>query len=369
MAIQFFCGRPGSGKSYGVIENVLLPALKLARPIYTNIPLNMDAIAVDFPDSFAEIVCFNNEDVTGEFLMSMTGGAVIILDECWRWFPAGQRVNDVDQNFKEFFAEHRHKVGVGGLTQEIVLVSQSPSQIAKFVRDLIDSTVLTIKNNGAGSDKTFSVKIFSACIQSIDRTGEANQTGIGRYKPEIFKYYKSHTKSDTGLAGVEIRADKRGSVWSHWYIRYIAPMVLVVAVWGCWFFYDLYNSKFAPAAVPDVAPVFLPVLPVAVVSSAAAAVPVYVPAPVPVLVQSKRYRVAGSASFDGRFVVYIHDSTTPHLLVYDATVCRSSVDRFITCHIDNEIVSINTGVRDAKKPSNEFNSIVPAAPAILASVQ
>ncbi|CAK0748138.1 hypothetical protein CCP3SC1AL1_1590006 [Gammaproteobacteria bacterium] len=43
------------------------------------------------------------------------------------------------------FAEHRHKVGLDGLTQEIVLVSQAQSQIAKYLRDLIDSTVLSIK--------------------------------------------------------------------------------------------------------------------------------------------------------------------------------------------------------------------------------
>ena len=368
MAIQFFCGRPGSGKSYGVIENVLLPALKLNRPIYTNIPLNLDAIEADFPDSFAEISGFANEEVTGEFLMSIPGGAVVILDECWRWFPAGQRVNDVDKDFKEFFAEHRHKVGLSGLTQEIVLVSQSPSQIAKFLRDLIDKTVLTIKNNAAGSSKTFTVKIYSACINSIDKPGEAQTSGIGKYKPEVFKYYKSHTKSETSdnLPGVEISADTRGSIWSHWYIRYVAPLILLAAVWAFWFFYDLYTNKYAPAPVS--APVVVPD-PVAVASFAAVPVLAPVVVPVPVMVQSKRYRVAGSASFDGRFVVYIHDSTTPHLLVYDATVCRSSVDRFITCHIDNEIVSINTGVRDAQKTTNEFNSIIPAAPAVLASVQ
>jgi zona occludens toxin len=224
MAIQYFCGRPGSGKSYGVIENVLLPALKINRPIYTNIPLNLAAIAEDYPDAYTNITVFDNEYISsfscpGEYLMLIPGAALIIIDECWRWWASGVKVTDIPPLDKEFFAEHRHKVGESGLTQEIVLVSQSPGQIAKYLRDLIDQTVLTIKNTAAGSEKTFTVQIYSACIPSIDRPGEPQQTGLGRYKYEIFKYYKSHTKTETGLPGVEIRADKRLNVWNHWYIN------------------------------------------------------------------------------------------------------------------------------------------------------
>ncbi|CAK0748123.1 hypothetical protein CCP3SC1AL1_1590005 [Gammaproteobacteria bacterium] len=104
MAIQYYCGRPGSGKSYGVIENVVMPALALNRPIYTNIPLNMAAIAEDYPEAYKNITVFENEDlagIAGDYLMTIVG-AVIIIDECWRWWAAGARVNDIPLADKEF---------------------------------------------------------------------------------------------------------------------------------------------------------------------------------------------------------------------------------------------------------------------------
>ncbi len=250
MAIQLFCGRPGSGKSYGVLENVILPAIQMQRPVYTNIPLNMEVIEKDYPGSTQLITVYQNDQVNGQFLMSIPGGTVVIIDECWRFWPGGMRANEIPQQDKEFFAEHRHKVGVGGLTQEIVLLTQTPSQLAKVVRDLIDSTALTIQNNAAGSDKTFTLKMFSGCIPSSDKPGDPNTTGIGRYKPEIYKYYKSHTKSETGLPGIQIRADNRGSVWSHWYIKFLAPLVIVSAIFGAWYIYGFFSGKHVKKDVP-----------------------------------------------------------------------------------------------------------------------
>ncbi|UOA07523.1 zonular occludens toxin domain-containing protein [Methylobacter sp. S3L5C] len=363
MAIQYFCGRPGSGKSYGVIENVLLPALTLGRPIYTNIPLNLVAISEDYPDTFAGISVFTNDDMDdsaspGDFLMTIPGGAVIIIDECWRWWSSGVKVTDIPKLDKEFFAEHRHKVGEGGLTQEIVLVSQAPSQIAKYLRDLIDQTVLTIKNNAAGSSKTFTVKIYSACIPSIDRPGEAQTTGLGTYKPAIYKYYQSHTKSETGLPGIEIRADKRLSVWNHWYIRYVAPVILVGAIWGAYTFYDLYhnNSYAKPKSVSVQAPASpaSPVYPSVPSNTQAVIVPV-----VQAVVYSKRYRIAGTAIFNGRLKVYIHDATTKHLRTMNAVNCKTGDFNETECKIDGELVTVYSGTREAEKKEKSFTDIAP----------
>lgn len=372
MAIQYFCGRPGSGKSYGVIENVLIPALKLNRPIYTNIPLNIGAIAEDYPESYGNITVFSNDDLNGpngagDFLMQIIGGAVIIIDECWRWWAAGARVNDIPMLDKEFFAEHRHKVGLDGLTQEIVLISQAPSQIAKYLRDLIDQTVLTIKNTAAGSEKTFTVQIFSGCIPSIDKTGEPQTNGLGRYKSNIYKYYKSHTKSETGLAGVEIRADKRLNVWSHWYIRYVAPLILISAIWGAYTLYHIFADKKAASA-----PVSVPVQPVQAFNDPQAK-PLpdkqSSPAPAPVQpVYSTRYRIAGLIAFDGKIKVYVHDAQSPHLRIYDQTQCKTNDFNVAECKIDNEIVTIHTGTRKEPKQENQFGSMVPTVAAVSENV-
>lgn len=364
MAIQYFCGRPGSGKSYGVIENVILPALKIARPIYTNIPLNLVPISEDFPLAYSNITQFDNSDMDsgaspGEYLMSIPGGALIIIDECWRWWSSGVKVTDIPQKDKEFFAEHRHKVGEGGLTQEIVLVSQSPAQIAKYLRDLIDQTVLTIKNTAVGSEKSYTVQIFSACIPSIDRPGEPQVNGIGRYKPEIYKYYQSHTKTETGLPGIEIRADKRLSVWNHWYIRYVAPAVFLAAIWGFYTLYGLYHDN--PYVKPSVVqqnPVNPVITPPVNTNVQHTAVNTQVPV-VQAVVYSKRYRIAGTALFNGRLKVYIHDITTKHLRMMTAANCKTGDFQETECKIDGEVVNIYTGTREIEKKSQDFGEIVP----------
>ncbi|MCU7813401.1 MAG: hypothetical protein KZQ77_19520, partial [Candidatus Thiodiazotropha sp. (ex Notomyrtea botanica)] len=47
MAIVTYVGLPGSGKSYSVVEHVILPALKNNRTVCTNIPLNKEQLSTD----------------------------------------------------------------------------------------------------------------------------------------------------------------------------------------------------------------------------------------------------------------------------------------------------------------------------------
>lgn len=354
MAIQLFCGRPGSGKSYGVVENVILPAIKLARPIYTNIPLNLTAIESDYPGSVANIVQYQNDEVNGEFLMNIPGGALVIIDECWRYWPGGMKANEIPQQDKEFFAEHRHKAGEGGLTQEIVLLTQTPAQIAKVVRDLIDQTVLTVKNNAAGSDKTFNVRIFPGCIPSLEKPGEEMTSGLGRYKPEIYKYYKSHTKSENGLPGVEIRADTRGSVWNHWYIRYVAPIVIVASIWGAWFVYHFFTGDAFDKTKKETVSQSIPVNPESKPQSVPQSSQQQPLAPVAKPVESKRYRIVGSSYREGFLYVYIEDGQTKKFVTYAANDCKIGGLNGPECTIEGQLVTQYTGVHE-KKGGNRQN--------------
>jgi zona occludens toxin len=244
MAIQFYCGLPGSGKSYGCLENAVLPAIQANRLIYTNLPLKITEILVDYPHADRRIVILENHQINGDLLMTIPGGALIILDEAWRFWPAGIKANQIPQKEKEFFAEHRHKVGEDGLTQEICLLSQSPSQLAKVVRDLIDQTVLTRKNSAAGSDNTFNLDIYPGCIKSLESPGIAISSGFGRYKSDIYRYYQSHTKSETGMPGMEKRADNRGRVWNHPVIKYLMPIIFAMTIPAVIYLRNIYQHGF-----------------------------------------------------------------------------------------------------------------------------
>lgn len=244
MAIQLYCGLPRSGKSYGVVENVVIPAIQAERHIYTNLPLILTEIFKDYPHSIGKVHIFENDEVNGDFLMAIPGGAIIILDEVWRFWPSGLRANKMDLKEKEFFAEHGHKVGKSGLTQEICLITQDPSQIAKSVKDLVDQTVIVRKNDAVGSDKTYNLDIYQRVPRFMDSPGSAITSGMGRYKPSIYKYYESHTKSETGLPGIEKRADNRGSIWNHPFFKYVLPAILLASIWGVYKIIDLYKTGF-----------------------------------------------------------------------------------------------------------------------------
>jgi len=73
MPFDFYCGRPGSGKSYGVVENVIVPAFKQGRDVVTNLPLVVDELRKAFPESPTRLNMVTNEEITPEFLLHIQG--------------------------------------------------------------------------------------------------------------------------------------------------------------------------------------------------------------------------------------------------------------------------------------------------------
>ncbi|MCT7418525.1 zonular occludens toxin domain-containing protein [Pseudomonas aeruginosa] len=46
---------PGHGKSYGVVEHVIIPSLKQDRHVVTNIPLEVDMLLMDFGGTIEQL--------------------------------------------------------------------------------------------------------------------------------------------------------------------------------------------------------------------------------------------------------------------------------------------------------------------------
>jgi zona occludens toxin len=205
--------------------------------------------------------------------------------------------------------------------------------------------------------------MYSACISSIDRPGEPQSSGLGRYKPDIYKYYQSHTKNENvGLPGVELRADKRGTIWSHWYIRYLMPVVFLCSIWAVYEFYYIYKVKYsAKPPTSQVQPLQLQPP-----TSNILSVPSGQVLPAVQKIYSKRYRIAGQVNADGILKVYVHDSTQPGLIIMGAGDCSIGDMRQTQCKVDGEIVTIATGVRPVKpKPTEtDFKQLVPTVAAV-----
>lgn len=110
MAISVYTGRPGSGKSYEVVKNVILPAFKTGRRIVTNIDgIDERAIErylepaggdVETVLKFGSILKVDDDDIRkqGFFPTSKTDtwaivqpGDMVVIDEAQNFFFAGQQ--------------------------------------------------------------------------------------------------------------------------------------------------------------------------------------------------------------------------------------------------------------------------------------
>ncbi|WP_241507524.1 zonular occludens toxin domain-containing protein [Pseudomonas aeruginosa] len=99
MAIDAYVGKPGHGKSYGVVEHVIIPSLKQDRHVVTNIPLEVDMLLMDFGGTIEQLPedWFEREDLA-DFAPP---GSVLVLDELWRRWPKGQKTNDAADGRQE----------------------------------------------------------------------------------------------------------------------------------------------------------------------------------------------------------------------------------------------------------------------------
>ena len=227
MAIDAYVGLPGHGKSYGVVEHVIIPSLKQGRHVVTNIPLNVDALLMDFGGTIQQLPddWFELEDLT-EYAVN---GCVLVLDELWRRWPAGMLTNQASIGDKSLLAEHRHKVDKENRSMRIVLVTQDLSQIASWVRVLVETTYRIAKK----SKKFYVVSIYAGAItgNKAPKTALIRQAS-GRFKKEVFVYYSSATQSETGNVGDESTADNRASILKSWGLWALIGIVILGAFIG-----------------------------------------------------------------------------------------------------------------------------------------
>lgn len=248
--IHLLCGNGRSGKSHSATEYYLIPYLKAGRTIVTNIPLRLPdgsewdgssdkpLLLHDYPDG--QIIFFNKMDpissVPGSdefdqsFFMDFDRfpkGSVFVIDECWRYWPAGLRQDKLSIKNKEFFKEHGHRAGSDGFTTEIVLITQSHKDLATFVLSLVDKTFYTTKLDMLGAKGSYHLDIHQKVPKSETQKGYKTQKGT--YKESVYKYYISHTDSDAedSTGREEIQGD-RSSFLKQFIVKISLLLILLV---------------------------------------------------------------------------------------------------------------------------------------------
>ncbi|HGQ7415193.1 TPA: zonular occludens toxin domain-containing protein, partial [Pseudomonas aeruginosa] len=248
MAIDAYVGKPGHGKSYGVVEHVIIPSLKQDRHVVTNIPLEVDMLLMDFGGTIEQLPedWFEREDLA-DFAPP---GSVLVLDELWRRWPKGQKTNDAPMADKKLLAEHRHRVDKKNRSMRVVMVTQDLDQLASWATLLVETTYRMVKK----SKTMFRVDIYNGVAKGDSPPkSKLLRSTAGRFKPDVYRYYKSATQSETGGVGDESKADTRGSFlrsWGFWGLVGLIVVCLSVGIPGVVRFFTPPQPKQASAPTP-----------------------------------------------------------------------------------------------------------------------
>lgn len=246
MALSLYTGIMGSGKSYELVSQVVVPALRDGRRVVSNIEgLNLQALSdyldLDLTD---KLVLVSDESplapdfwyhpLTNPKAVTQPGD-VVVLDEAWRMFPSGSKL---DPAILEFFRKHRHYTASNGVACDIALAFQLFSDIHRALRGVAATTIETRKMTMLGRPKSYRVRIYEGARDPLQRSNQPASLLIRKYDPKIFPLYKSFAAT----AGVEKTNGRKASLLSNSLLSIWLPLTLIALVWGLWYSYRTFFS-------------------------------------------------------------------------------------------------------------------------------
>lgn len=332
MAITAYVGLPGAGKSYEVVNGPILKAAAKGRVVWTNIPVLLPGVRV-----------VEGPELDGHWYLKAPPGALVVIDECWRYWAAGTKADAIPEEQKEWFAMHRHRTG-DEMSTDIVLVTQDLSQIASFVRGLVEKTYKMRKLIELGTRNRYRVDVYNGAVTGQKPPKAQHMSGwITKYDPDGFKRYKSHTQ---GGEGKEVDADKRGSMLRRPTILLI-PLVPLAVIFLPWVFSLVFGGD-DPKPEPVLerserqapAPVIAPHAQPAPVEPPA---PPKAPAIAPTVEASGKWTLMGViVKEDGEGIALVQTVTGRRRVSVKENCQRSEVGEW-TCKVDGQTVAMWTG--------------------------
>jgi zona occludens toxin len=211
MAVIAYTGLPRSGKSYGAVENVIIPALKSGQKVFTNIPMKNEYCLNTFGSCPIPFDIKDIKENPNWWTEVFEAGSVLVVDELWELWPAGVSINKARDEDKAFLTKHGHHVNAetGKITQ-VVLLTQDLAQISNHVKLLVDKTFVSTKLDAVGASKRFRIDIYQGQVSgSLLPASKKINSIYGKYEAKVYDAYISHTESEGGMAGDETRDDDR----------------------------------------------------------------------------------------------------------------------------------------------------------------
>jgi zona occludens toxin (predicted ATPase) len=223
--IIFFCGTPGSGKSYDAVAKIM-DNLRMGRVVCTNVDgMELQTCqeyikhSLGWSDSRlksqlriltkSEIMRFwKTEPVTrtiygdGDEFPDITEtteelicphGALIVIDEVHKHYNARDWQATASRELGDWASTHRH------MGYDLILITQSIEKVDKQVRTLTEWTYFYRKVNFLGS--LVSNAYIKYSYSGDDHEGKALTNSKHTYSPDIFPCYKSYVSADAKEVG------------------------------------------------------------------------------------------------------------------------------------------------------------------------
>ncbi len=262
MAILFYEGLPGAGKSYEAMVTQIIPFLLKGREVVTYIEgletqecRQRIAEASGLPLERVEELLFplTRDDmrpreveevrrgkkitvqIDGAWIEKTRDNAFHVFDEAQNWWPNRLRATEA---LTQFVTEHRHR-GI-----DILLMGQSLMDVLALWRRRVDQKFTFLKLTALGRDGRYRVTVFKG--QGNDEFVKVTDK-FGKYDPKYFGTYKSHVAEDINT---ETYTDQRVNVLKSGAFKYGAVVVLGLVIWGAptaWKFF--HPAPPAPVAV------------------------------------------------------------------------------------------------------------------------
>lgn len=267
MAIKVYTGLMGSGKTYEVVSEVILGALRKGRRVVSNIAgLDFEAMkALLLEDGHSEGAIGSLVTVDHSAVMEpnfwrtdkdqalgieafIQPGDLVALDETWRFWD-GFGMYDADRKKRpdrvmNFFRMHRHFTHPDtGIACDIAFITQDVMDLNRSVRAVVEETYRMTKLNAVGMSKRYRVDVFQSCkvnkkpLRSIQRS----------YNPRYFGLYSSHSQKKEGDADAkEINIDDRGNLLKGVFFKVILPLGIPVFALAVWMISGFFNQGKKP---------------------------------------------------------------------------------------------------------------------------
>ncbi|MBN4079735.1 hypothetical protein JYT60_00715 [bacterium AH-315-C08] len=182
MAVYLYEGLPGSGKSYHVLKDTIINALKENRRVFHNLPIiNSVLEASEFHIGYLRRRLIK---VNQDFLLQIPKykkvleNSLLVIDEAHETFFSGEKIQD--SNLRNFWTYHRH-YGV-----DVVVCTQVKTNLHKIIQSVIAAR-FEFRNLGLlGLKGLYEIKMYE---------GFDGKTALGkkrgRFVKKYFDYYFS----------------------------------------------------------------------------------------------------------------------------------------------------------------------------------